>query len=682
MSELHQALETLGPIDFSEVPVDGLEPFLRHHFKAGELITNSVPPPPGGEPFESSTPQHTTPDSAATSKDIVSSPARPPTPDKLHADLRKQWGKPMKLSAKDNPLGISVYKMAGHDRHGAWFARRSVHEGLSFSKFRKAMQREFAESLAVQGGPGEGNVRGIGGDRRLEKKKLDGVGQMEVYQLSAQFPGPTTPREFVTLLLTSDSALTEKSAKNGNSGEVVPRHYMVISRPVKHPEAPERQGFIRGQYESVELIREIPINPASKGKSASTSNLLESHDGKAKDDARGRSRGSTIGFAESRGPGAKGENVDRGDGSAGDPELNPVEWIMITRSDPGGGIPRFMVERGTPGSIVADAVKFLDWATGKGEIPEPDEDEELQAKASESKAEAPPPTQMNGDATAETPAQRQQEAQLQGGQTEGGGVISHLTNALEAGLDAYAPTTVSSYAHQYLDQQDVQQPSTRSYDDDSSSSSSSESFASAEDFRPTNEGPPASMPRESTDSLASLDSKLSSGGAQPTNHHEREFLKLEKDRERLEQKLAKKRQAEDEKLRSQQEKDKKDVSKAEDKHEREIRKQQEKHDKEMRKIEQKKEKELRKAEEKRRKALDKDILNKVTRERDEYRDRCEVGEKERTLLREQVGELQRENTILVQRIAKLGGENMVRELKAEAGRPRASSKGSVKSARS
>ncbi len=43
-------------------------------------------------------------------------------------------------------------------------------------------------------------------------------------------------------------------------------------------------------------------------------------------------------------------------------ESNLVEWIMITRSDPGGGIPRFMVERGTPGSIASDAVKFLDWA--------------------------------------------------------------------------------------------------------------------------------------------------------------------------------------------------------------------------------------------------------------------------------------------------------------------------------
>ncbi|KAF8463425.1 hypothetical protein BDZ91DRAFT_305464 [Kalaharituber pfeilii] len=27
----------------------------------------------------------------------------------------------------------------------------------------------------------------------------------------------------------------------------------------------------------------------------------------------------------------------------------PVEWVMLTRSDPGGNVPRWMVERGTPG---------------------------------------------------------------------------------------------------------------------------------------------------------------------------------------------------------------------------------------------------------------------------------------------------------------------------------------------
>jgi hypothetical protein len=132
-----------------------------------------------------------------------------------------------------------------------------------------------------------------------------------VYQLSAQFPGPTSPREFITLLITSDNCLTEASKIDS----MIPRHFMVVSIPVSHPDAPPRNGMVRGFYESIEMIREIPL-PAS-------------------DDA----------------------------------ETNPVEWIMVTRSDPGGGIPRFMVERNVPSSIVQDAVKFFDWACAKDDTP-------------------------------------------------------------------------------------------------------------------------------------------------------------------------------------------------------------------------------------------------------------------------------------------------------------------------
>src|SRR6201999_4204452 len=59
-----------------------------------------------------------------------------------------------------------------------------------------------------------------------------------------------------------------------------------------------------------------------------------------------------------------------------DPEENPVEWIMVTRSDPGGSVPRFLVERGTPGGIVADASKFLNWACAK-DIEDFDSDDDV-----------------------------------------------------------------------------------------------------------------------------------------------------------------------------------------------------------------------------------------------------------------------------------------------------------------
>ena len=40
-----------------------------------------------------------------------------------------------------------------------------------------------------------------------------------------------------------------------------------------------------------------------------------------------------------------------------------IEWLMVTRSDPGGSVPRFMVEKGTPGGIVSDAGRFLKWSS-------------------------------------------------------------------------------------------------------------------------------------------------------------------------------------------------------------------------------------------------------------------------------------------------------------------------------
>lgn len=74
---------------------------------------------------------------------------------------------------------MAVYKLSSKDGKGAWFARRSVHEGLGFSRWKKGLEKEFPETLKVQGGPGEGNIRGIGGEKRVEDMKVDGVGKVE-----------------------------------------------------------------------------------------------------------------------------------------------------------------------------------------------------------------------------------------------------------------------------------------------------------------------------------------------------------------------------------------------------------------------------------------------------------------------------------------------------------------------
>jgi hypothetical protein len=616
MAELHEALKALSPTTWDDVPVDDLSPYMTALLTSGELICNSVPPPADGVPFLEAKPHFDQPNAATSHNDVLPSQARSHPPSKDHEDLQKNWGKAMKFSAKENPLNIAVYKMAGKDRFGAWFARRSIHEGIGFSKFVNAMKHEFDESLAVEGGPGSGSIRGIGADTRLEKKEVDGLGAVEVYQLSAQFPGPTTPREFIPLILTSDKAMTKMSAAQTSDGQThIPRSHMILSRPITHPNAPERSGYIRGKYESVELVREIPLSKTS-------------------------------------------------DNANNDPELNPVEWIMITRSDPGGGIPRFMVDRGTPSAMLGDVHKWLDWATVFNA------ETAVSAQAPEKVKEGAPKAVVadavvantNGDAkvvttsppvvekprprSATEPVPQQQE-----------GVVSHLTQALGAGIDAYAPAAVSTYMHTYTD-------GTGAPEDDgyrsSSSSSSSDSFMSAEESRrmsivaedplkPTKSDSLAGSSQVSLASLETLKQQRSLG------HHEKEVLKLAKQREKLDRKLAKKREDEEARLRRARESESGEQEKAKERHDREVRKSEEKHRREIEKLESRKDKEARKAEEKRQKRDERDVVSRVTRERDQFRGQMELLRKEVELLHEQVGDLQRENTAMAVKLGKLGG---------------------------
>lgn len=177
MAALHNALKVLGPIEFESVPTDHLKPFLEDAFVNSQLLIDSVPlpPPPGDSP----SPAGGRSRAASSASEISVSNARAPPPVADHELLQKEWGKPLKLKAAENPLNMSVYKLSGKDGNGAWFARRSVHEGLGFKKWKKALQSEFPESTKVRGGPGEGNVRGIGGERKVEEQIVDGVGKMD-----------------------------------------------------------------------------------------------------------------------------------------------------------------------------------------------------------------------------------------------------------------------------------------------------------------------------------------------------------------------------------------------------------------------------------------------------------------------------------------------------------------------
>jgi hypothetical protein len=652
MTELQKALECLRPKDFGDVPLDGLNEFLYNLFNNAELIANSVPPPPNGTPYESSQRSRSDANGATSSADITISKARRPPPSSQQAELQKAWGKPVKLSAKDNELGISVFKMAGHDRHGAWFARTSVHEGLGFTKWKRAMMQEFPESLAVQGGPGEGNVRGIGGDKRLEDIDVEGVGRLQVYQLSAQFPGPTAPREFITLLLTSENALTDAS----KIGDRVPRHYMVVSIPVTHPDAPPRNGMVRGFYESVEMIREIPLSSA---KSASTSDLLKHTRGKSRD------RSSTVGFAESRGPDAKGERIDRvTDADSDDPETNPVEWIMITRSDPGGGIPRFMVERSTPASIVQDAGKFLNWACSKDDFPSHEEDKEPVEDKSRKSWESERTFSVSesngilagvGSSIADNPRPHSYRRPSHMRDTSDGSEAPGIIRSMAEAVDPYIPNALN--------------PLQRSDSHSSTTTSSSvDSFASAEQFNTAPDGLPVndSVPMDS--------------------HTSRELEKIDQKKKQLKDNLEQIREKQGKEIEDASTKTAKELEKAAERHNRERKKQEDKFAKEVQKLEARRERETKKLLAKQQKEADKNLLLKTQRERDEWKEKANLAEQENKLLKEQIGELQRENTALVARMGKTeGGLDLLKKVREELdgkGRARASSRASAESGRS
>jgi hypothetical protein len=646
-NNIHDSLKYLAPTNWSDLPRDSLAQYLTPCFRAAELLVNTVPAPASGTPFDNAQPQFTTPNSAKSAKDVHTSSARPAPPDAEHAELQKHWGKPMKYSQKENPLNVALYKMAGNDRHGAWFARHQVLEGISFSKMKRALMREFPETLLVQGAPGAGAKRGLSAERRVERIDVDGVGRVEVYQLSAQMPSPVSPRDFLTLLLTTEDGLTEKSSAEAVGGERhVPRSYMIISRPLDHEGAPQRSSFVRGQYESVELIREIPLHVSK----------------------------STLDVGE-----GKGDDVD--------PELNPVQWIMITRSDPAGGVPRFLVDRGTPGAMLTDVTKFLDWACAYDEVPHPDSDLKLQREISAQKTleilgEAAGTGISAGDATieaegavskvpdevpetgvqADTAPAAVEESQA-ATQPSGGGIVSNITSTLGTGVNNYAPATVAGFVNRQLA---TEADTTRDLSD-SSDSSSIDSFISAEEMKRMSTAPEAqSPPRESTENLSvasgASSSELSKSDRKNMTQHEREIMKLTQQREKLDAKLAKKREAEESKLKASQEKEATDQSKARSRMEKEMQKTEERHRKEIEKLESRKERELRKVEERKKKREESNRMALVARERDEWRSQAESLRRENGLLREQVEELQRENTAMTSKIGKLGGGDYLREL--------------------
>ncbi|KAL2822506.1 hypothetical protein BJX63DRAFT_122304 [Aspergillus granulosus] len=417
MAALHEALKSLTRTPWDSIPTDqsDLRTYLADLSTKARLIIDSVP-----EPASES-------NNTTQFGRLKPSPARLGTTDETTLAHQREWSKPVKVgNAKDNPLGIEVFKLPGADGNGHWFGRRSVHEGLPFSVWEEKLSGEMKETLRnnqrrmKQGFPPDQAVRGIGAEKQIEELEVMGesgegvLGRVNVFHVSAQFPKPTTARDFVPMIITWDR--TRNGASEGEGKGRAGRSWMMVSRPCVHPDVPDAQDYIRGEYESVEMIREILVDRGER---------------------EGSSSASGSGSGSSSGEGSNATDTERAQ-----EELNPVEWIMVTRSDPRGTIPRWVVEKGTPRSICIDAAKFLDWACQ----PDTERGERVSMCKSQTSQSAPAEAEESESSDSDLSEYDQEEHH---------GLIASVSQLLHAGLERYAPQAVLDYISQLSHQPSV-----------------------------------------------------------------------------------------------------------------------------------------------------------------------------------------------------------------------------------
>jgi hypothetical protein len=440
-----------------------------------------------------------------------------------------------------------------------------------------------------------------------------------VFQLSAQFPGPTSPRDFITLLLTSDAP----QPAHGHSSQPL-RQFMIVSKPCLHAECPPRQGIIRGSYESVEFIREVPADHAGVKRSWSSADLNTSKEVTPREST----------------------SSDKGLGS-GAPTT--IEWLMVTRSDPGGSVPRFMIEKGTPPGIVNDAGKFINWLNSKP-ADEPAAVEVVQPDGTKQVVSVDAPVEKTVKKEISfVPASDSQRTIVQQGAGDdaywSNGLFGMITGAFEAASSVVTGGLRRQFTGakpDYPDSTASSQQLDESEDESTLSDTSSiRSFTSALERSLTAE--------KDQESLQGSQSDDKSQGNVP---QAKELKKLQERRRKLDEKAAKMAERIENRRAGDKERDAAALVKAREKHEREIAKHEAKYKRELRKIEEKREAEERKAEERRRKALEREEKSNLALELEKARAERDIALKQMEMLKAQVGELQAQNTMLVARLGK------------------------------
>lgn len=371
--------------------------------------------------------------------------------------------------------------------------------------------------------------------------------------------------------------------------------------------------------------------------------------------AKARQRGKTVSLVESHA--AQGERDSTGTKLDDEAETNPVEWIMVTRSDPGGSVPRFMVERGTPGSIVADASKFLDWACKKehGALPlEPEGTKTSDTKGST--AEDLVAYQTNGHLAGVDGSSSNDNEPPEEAAEVPQGMFANLATMAKSGVESYAPQAILDQLHHDVKLSPIE-PVDAVRETDDASSISSTTFASAEEaFEEDDASANSTLPPSISRTTESIDQ----------SPYVKELAKLHDRKKVLDQKLARSREKEVKDKEELTSKEQDRLRKADEKHKREVEKQEEKYKKEVAKLEAKRAKEAAKEEERRKRELDKDEKARLAREKEELRQELEMIKKERDIFRDRVGALQRENTSLVARLGKISeGRSVLKDVQAE-----------------
>ncbi|KAK4169379.1 hypothetical protein QBC43DRAFT_283835 [Cladorrhinum sp. PSN259] len=626
----HKPFQSLSPLTWSDLSPESFPSLMNETFSNAQILIDSIPP-------LASSSSHTTRHRSQTAP--VSSQ---PTSESLSPDvlkLRKDWSALKPMAASSNPHNITVYKLSAKDGKGAWFGRKSIHYGYNFEQWEAALRKEFGETLKrgeKKNMPGQGNIRGIGAEKKVEKVDVPGVGTVEVFLVSARFPGPTTPRDFLALHMTPEAAKGEK-------GE---RQFMLISRPCEHGDCPPRSGFIRGQYESVEVIREVKVDGKRHGERKTMSSTDLGKDGAA---------ASLV-----DGEGVEGETA--------------IEWLMVTRSDPGGSVPRFMVEKGTPGGIVSDAGKFIEWFEHMCEEEETECEEsgvvEEKVNGAAERKESAVNMGMVRRKSSRKAVIQEEDHGTNGEKYEEipqpSGFYGMIASALEAAGSVVAnklPGLVGSSVGTGSDVDNVDEV-TEETDD----ASSEASFASAQEDSTHDEiSPPpfdgakinglkdtdAASTRSSIlseDVLSNTDTPTGRGSRQ----HEKELRKLQARMRKAQEKLEKGSRRH--RNHSNGDKEEEALAKLREKHEREVAKQEEKYRRELQRLADKRAAEERKAEDRKKKQAEKEERANIQMELERTRAERDVALKQIEILKGQVGELQTQNTKLV---ARLGREGIV-----------------------